>query len=144
MKKILCTVCMRGNSKGIKNKNFVLINGKPLLYHTISKAIKSKIFNEIVVSSDSKKILSLSKKNGIKNLIKRPKNLANDKSGKIPKCFSAKRGVHCVSVKNSTIDTSWKNPKAWYINIKTIPIVVRTVTSAHKNNAFSMIFSFTI
>ena len=84
MKKILCTVCMRGNSKGIKNKNFVLINGKPLLYHTISKAIKSKIFNEIVVSSDSKKILSLSKKNGIKNLIKRPKNLANDKSGKIP------------------------------------------------------------
>ena len=68
-------------------------------------------------------------------------NSVPDKSGKIPKCFSAKRGVHCVSVKNSTIDTSWKNPKAWYINIKTIPIVVRTVTSAHKNNAFSMIFS---
>lgn len=84
MKKILCTICMRENSKGIKNKNFKSLNGKPLLYYTISKAFKSKLFNEIVVSSDSKKILLLSKKNGIKNLIKRPKNLANDKSGKVP------------------------------------------------------------
>ena len=84
MKKILCTICMRGNSKGIKNKNLKMINGKPLLFYTISKAIKSNIFDEIVVSSDSKRILLASKKFGVRNLIKRPKKLSNDSSGKIP------------------------------------------------------------
>jgi len=84
MKKVLCTICMRGNSKGVKNKNLKLINGKPLLYYTIIKALKSKLFDEIVVSSDSKKILSLSKKLGIINLINRPNKLATDSSGKIP------------------------------------------------------------
>ena len=84
MKKILCTICMRGSSKGVKNKNIIDINGKPLLYYTVSKAINSKIFNEIVASSDSKKILSLSKKFGVKNTIIRPKILSNDKSGKVP------------------------------------------------------------
>ena len=84
MKNVLCTICMRGNSKGVKNKNLKLINGKPLLYYTVIKAIKSKLFDEIVVSSDSKKILSLCKKLGIKNLINRPNKLATDTSGKIP------------------------------------------------------------
>lgn len=31
-----------------------------------------------------------------------------DKRGKIPKCFSEKRGVHWVSVKKSQIETSLK------------------------------------
>ena len=89
MKKILCTICMRGNSKGVKNKNFRLINGKPLLYYTVIKALKSQLFDEIVVSSDSMKILSLSKKLGINNLIKRPNILATDSSGKIPAIIHA-------------------------------------------------------
>jgi CMP-N,N'-diacetyllegionaminic acid synthase len=84
IKKILCTICMRGNSKGIKNKNLKTINGKKLLSYTIKAAIDSKIFNEIVVSSDSLKILNTSKKLKIKNLVKRPKKLASDSSGKIP------------------------------------------------------------
>ena len=35
-----------------------------------------------------------------------------DNNGRIPKCFSAKSGVHCVSVKKSIIETSLKNRKA--------------------------------
>jgi len=74
---------MRGNSKGIKNKNLKIINGKKLLSYTIRAAIDSKIFDEIVVSSDSLKILHASKKLKIKNLLKRPQKLALDSSGKI-------------------------------------------------------------
>lgn len=84
MKKILCTICMRGNSKGLVNKNLKLLNGKPLMYYTINQAKKSKIFDEIVVSSDSQKILNTAKYYKIKNLILRPKKLASDKSGKLP------------------------------------------------------------
>ena len=35
--KILCTICARGGSKGVKGKNFKLINGKPLIAYTIEK-----------------------------------------------------------------------------------------------------------
>jgi len=84
MKKVLCTICMRGNSKGLVNKNLKLLNGKPLMYYTINQAKKSKIFDEIVVSSDSQKILNKAKNLKIKNLILRPKKLASDTSGKLP------------------------------------------------------------
>ena len=81
--KILCTICARGGWKGLKNKNFKDLNSKPLIYHTILQAKKSKIFDKIVVSSDSNKILLLSKKFKVDYLIKRPKKLANDHCGKI-------------------------------------------------------------
>ena len=55
MNSILCTICMRSGSRGVKNKNMKLINGKPLMYYTIKQAIKSKIFDNILVSTDSKK-----------------------------------------------------------------------------------------
>ena len=38
--KILCTICGRGGSKGIKNKNLTKIKGKPLIYYSIKQAIK--------------------------------------------------------------------------------------------------------
>ncbi len=83
MKKILCTVCIRSGSKGIKNKNIKKINGKPLVYYSINIAKKSNLFSNIVVSSDSPGYLNLSKKFGATDLVKRPKKLAKDKSGKI-------------------------------------------------------------
>jgi CMP-N,N'-diacetyllegionaminic acid synthase len=82
--KILCTICARGGSKGLKNKNIKKIRNKHLIYYTLNQAIKSKIFNEIVVSSDSKNILQISKKYGAKNLILRSKTLAKNNSPKIP------------------------------------------------------------
>jgi CMP-N-acetylneuraminic acid synthetase len=82
--KILCTICVRGGSKGLRNKNIKNINGKPLVSYTINQAIKSKIFDNIAISSDSYKILNIAKKFGITDLIKRPKNLAIDSAPKIP------------------------------------------------------------
>mgnify|MGYP001489907839 CR=1 FL=1 len=35
MKNILCTICMRSGSVGLKNKHLVNLKGKPLMYHTI-------------------------------------------------------------------------------------------------------------
>jgi len=81
---ILCTICARSNSQGVKSKNFKFLNGKPLIYYSIKQAIKSKIFSNIVVSSDSQKIINYSKKFGIKNLFKRPKKLSTNKSPKVP------------------------------------------------------------
>ena len=83
MKKILLIIPARGGSKGIKNKNIKKINKKPLIDITLTQAKKSKIFSDIIVSSDSSKILSVSKKHKV-ILHKRSKRLSSDKSPKIP------------------------------------------------------------
>ena len=77
---ILCIIPARKNSKGIVNKNIKLIHNKPLIFYTISEAKKSKIINDIVISSDSLNIKRISKKYNIKNFSLRPKHLASDKS----------------------------------------------------------------
>ena len=74
---------MRSESKGVKNKNIKLINGKPLMYYTIKQAIKSKIFDHIVVSTDSKKILKRAKLYGAEGWFRRPRKLSLDTSSKI-------------------------------------------------------------
>ena len=81
--KVLCTICARKGSKGIKNKNTMLLGSRPLIYYTIKQAIKSKIFDKIVVSTDSKIISNLSIKYGVDSWFKRPAYLSNDKSPKL-------------------------------------------------------------
>ena len=74
---------MRGGSRGVKNKNIKLINGRPLMYYTIKQAIKSKIFDHIVVSTDSKKLLKCAKSYGAHGWFIRPKKLSSDSSSKV-------------------------------------------------------------
>lgn len=54
----------RGGSKRVKNKNIKLFHGKPIIAWPINEAIKSKIFDKIIVSTDSKKIARIAKKYG--------------------------------------------------------------------------------
>ena len=79
MNKILAFIPARGGSKGIPSKNIKLFNGKPLIEWTIKSALEAESLTDIVVSSDSKKILSLSKKLGV-DTIKRPKAISGDKA----------------------------------------------------------------
>ena len=83
MNSTLCTICMRAGSQGLKNKNLKLINGKRLMYYTIKQAIKSKIFDNIVVSTDSKKILKYAKSYGADGWFLRSRKLASSTSSKV-------------------------------------------------------------
>ena len=80
---VLCTICARGGSKGLKNKNILLFKKMPLISHTIKIAKKSKVFSKIVISSDSQKILNISKKENANLWIKRPYNLSNSRILKV-------------------------------------------------------------
>lgn len=64
------------NSIRIKNKNIKIFNKKPIIYWTIKKAIETKIFDKIIVSTNSNKIASISKKFGAEVPFIRPKNLS--------------------------------------------------------------------
>lgn len=80
----ICTICARGGSKGIKNKNLRIIAGLPLIAHTLRQATEAKLFEAIGVSSDSVDILQTAKEYGANFLIERPAELATDTAAKIP------------------------------------------------------------
>jgi len=80
--KIIGIIPARAGSKGIKNKNIINVNGKPLIYYTIQAIKKSKL-KDYIVSSDSKKILNIAKKYGAKKLFLRPKKYSLDKTRSI-------------------------------------------------------------
>ena len=82
--KRLCSVCVRGGSKGVQNKNTRPLLGKPLLIHSLDQARESGLFNCIVVSSDSNEILQLAEEWGVDHAIERPEELATDFAAKIP------------------------------------------------------------
>ena len=81
--RVLCTICMRGGSKEIVNKNIKKIHGYPLMSYTIKQALKSKIFDLVMVSTDSKKIFKCAKRYGATGWFIRPKKLATDDSVKL-------------------------------------------------------------
>lgn len=76
--KPICLICARGGSKGVPNKNIRIISKKPLIAHTITSAINSKLFSHVVVSTENKNIAQISKKYGAEVPFIRPKNLALD------------------------------------------------------------------
>ncbi len=81
---ILVTICARGGSKGIPDKNIRLLNNKPLIFYSIVLAQKfSKKKNAIVsLSTDDDEIKKIAASFGLNSNYKRPDNLATDDAGK--------------------------------------------------------------
>lgn len=77
-KKILALIPARGGSKGLKNKNILPLNNKPLITYTIEAALKSKYIDDVIISTDSKEIAKIAVEAGAKNPFMRPDYLATD------------------------------------------------------------------
>ena len=52
---ILAEIPARTGCKKVINKNIKKFFGKPMIRYSIEQAIKSKIFDKIIVTTDSKK-----------------------------------------------------------------------------------------
>ena len=70
----------RANSKRIKNKNIINFFGKPIIYYAITTALKSKLFDRVIVSTDSKKIAKISRKFGAETPFIRKARISDDKT----------------------------------------------------------------
>ena len=100
MSKIFCFIFARGGSQRIPNKNLKKINNKSLLEITINLAKKVNKIDKIFVSSDSKKILNIARKNNTQ-IIKRPKFLCNSKSNEFE---SWKHAIQSLKKKKINFD----------------------------------------
>lgn len=77
--KPICIIPARSGSKGLKDKNVLFFDGKPILLHTVDAAIDSGVFTRdaIYVSTDSTAYADLAKSRGIR-IHERPIHLAQD------------------------------------------------------------------
>jgi CMP-N,N'-diacetyllegionaminic acid synthase len=140
---------MRSGSQGLRNKNMKLINGKPLMYYTIKQAIESKLFDNIVISTDSKKILAKAKLYGAEGWFIRPKRLASSTCSKIPVIKHALRETEKFYNKKFKfiIDLDVTSPlrstrdinNAYKSIIKNKGDVLITGTKSKKNPYFNMV-----
>ena len=80
MKNKICLICCRAGSRTIKNKNLKNFAGKPLLIWILEEIFKSKVFDQVILSTDSRKIQRIAKKFNIYIPGLRPKKLATSNS----------------------------------------------------------------
>ena len=99
--KRICSICARGGSKGVINKNIRILMGKPLIAHTILQAKEANCFDCIVVSSDSQDILNVSKEYGVDYIVQRPYEMASDQAAKLPAI------QHCVKTIEGITDCEY-------------------------------------
>jgi N-acylneuraminate cytidylyltransferase/CMP-N,N'-diacetyllegionaminic acid synthase len=76
--KVLAIIPARAGSKGLPGKNIKMIAGKPLIAWTIEEALKSKIVDKVIVSTDSELIAEIAREYGVEIPFIRPPELATD------------------------------------------------------------------
>ena len=77
----ICIIPARGGSKRIPRKNIKLFFGKPIIAYSIEAAINSKLFDEVMVSTEDQDIAEVAIKYGAKVPFLRSKDNSDDYSG---------------------------------------------------------------
>lgn len=74
----LAIIPARGGSKRIPKKNIKLFLGKPIIAYAIEAALKSNVFDEVMVSTDNEEIKDIAIKNGAEVPFLRSDENSND------------------------------------------------------------------
>jgi pseudaminic acid cytidylyltransferase len=77
----LAVIPARGGSKRIPRKNIREFAGKPMIAHSIECALRSDIFDRVIVSTDDEEIARVSRASGADVPFLRPASLSGDHTG---------------------------------------------------------------
>jgi pseudaminic acid cytidylyltransferase len=77
----IAVIPARGKSKRIPRKNLREFAGKPIIAHSIKRAIESSLFDRVIVSTDDDEIAAVSKDFGADVPFCRPAELSDDYAG---------------------------------------------------------------
>jgi pseudaminic acid cytidylyltransferase len=81
MNKTIAIIPARGGSKRIPRKNIKDFFGMPLIAYSIKVALKSKLFDKVIVSTDDEEIAKIAKEYGASVPFIRPVELSDDFTG---------------------------------------------------------------
>ncbi len=79
--KNLCIIPARSGSKRIPRKNIKPFMGKPIMAYSIEAAIESRLFDEVMVSTDDEEFAEIAKQFGASVPFLRSEKTANDYAG---------------------------------------------------------------
>lgn len=79
--KNIAIIPARSGSKGLKDKNIKILHGLPLMAYSIKAAIESKLFEEIMVSTDSEEYAKIARENGANVPFLRSEAMSSDIAG---------------------------------------------------------------
>lgn len=79
----ICIIPARGGSKRIPRKNIKFFCGKPIIAYSIEAALKSNLFDEVMVSTDDDEIVAIAKEYGAKVPFMRSSENSNDYAGTV-------------------------------------------------------------
>ena len=126
-KKLIALIPARSGSQRLKNKNILSFKGKPLIANTIIEAKKTKLFDKILVSTDSVKYAKIAKKFGADVPFLRPKKFSKSTS---PDYQWVKHAINYLEKEENYYDfffilrptnpfrTSFTIKKAWNLFLK--------------------------
>lgn len=77
---IVALIPARSGSKRVPDKNIRLLAGHPLIAYSIAAAIESKVYSDVIVSTDSEQYASIARHYGAEVPFLRPPELAGDVS----------------------------------------------------------------
>lgn len=151
--KILVTICARGGSKGIPQKNIKSLNGRPLIDYSIqcAKKIKERYMNVVIeLSTDDEEIKDVAKRSGLFSNYIRPANLASDTAGKVDAIRDILGYAEEVYASNFdyVLDLDVSSPLRTLKDIENAFAIIEkkdealtlfSVNKAHKNPYFNMV-----
>jgi CMP-N,N'-diacetyllegionaminic acid synthase len=80
MSRIIALIPARSGSKGFPDKNIAELNGITLLEHAVQVGKKSKLIQDVYISTDSSKYEGIASESGAISLGLRPDSLSSDKA----------------------------------------------------------------
>ena len=133
--KFLVFIPARGGSVGVKNKNLIKINNKPLIKYTLDVAKKIKNC-DIFISTDSKKILNYCKKQGHITDYIRPKSLSRSSTSMIDTVL---HGIYFLEKKGKYYENLiLLQPSNPLRSIKIIKLAIKKFLDLKKNTLTSV------
>lgn len=137
----LAIIPARSGSKGLPDKNIKCLNGIPLMAYSIRAAIKSNLFSEIIVSTDSTEYAKIAQEFGASVPFLRSKNTSEDTSSswdmvkEVLNCYK-KIGKHfetvCLLQPTSPLRTAYDIAKAYELyNAKSAIAVLSVCEMEH-------------
>jgi len=77
---VVAVIPARGQSKGLPRKNCLPLCGKPLIAYSIETALRSRLIDRVIVSTDDEEIAAIARDFGASVPALRPESLARDAS----------------------------------------------------------------
>lgn len=77
----LAVIPARGGSKRIPKKNVRLFHQKPMIAYSIEAALESKLFDDVIVSTDDELIANIARECGASVPFERPVEISDDHTG---------------------------------------------------------------